>query len=101
MNAKLWAGTFVKALAGEPEVGIETAWEWSCPDCGKESKAKGTAYARPLTGMHHFPAEPDASKRKAGQLFSSEVKCSVNAAHGYSRARITIAKFHSLEELKK
>ena len=101
MNAKAWADTFVKALAGEPEIGIETAWEWSCPDCGKDSKAKGTAYARPLVGMHHFPPEQDASKRKAGQAYSPEVKCSMNAAHSYSRARITIAKFYSLEELKK
>jgi len=100
-NAKFWMDLFVKALAGEPEIGIETAWEWSCPDCGKAAKASGGDYPRALTGMHHFPAEPDQTKRKAGQLYSPEVKCGVNANHGYSRCRITIARFLSLEELKK
>jgi hypothetical protein len=99
-NAKVWMDLFVKALAGEPEIGGETAWEWSCPDCGKAAKAAGTAYPRALVGMHHFPPEQDATKRKAGQLYSPEVKCQVNAAHGYSRCRITIARFLSLAELK-
>jgi hypothetical protein len=100
-NAKFWMDLLVKALAGEPEVGIETQWEWSCPDCGKEAKAKGTAYPRALVGMHHFPPEQDPAKRKAGQLYSPEVKCGVNPNHGFSRCRITIAKFLSLEELRK
>jgi len=100
-NAKVWMDLFVRALAGEPEIGIETAWEWSCPDCGKVAKAAGTAYPRALVGMHHFPSEQDATKRKAGQLYSPEVKCQVNAAHGFSRCRITIARFLSLDELKK
>lgn len=100
-NAKFWIDLLVKALAGEPEIGITTAWEWSCADCGKAAKASGNAYPRSVVGMHKFPPEQDSKKRAAGQLFSPEMKCQVNIAHGYSRARITIAKFLSLEELKK
>lgn len=101
MSPKAWMDLLVRALAGEPEVGITTAWEWSCADCGKDSKAKGTAYARSVVGMHKFPAEQDKQKRAAGQLFAPEMKCQVNVAHGYGRARITIAKFLSLDEMKK
>jgi hypothetical protein len=100
-NAKMWMDLLVKALAGEPECGITTAWEWSCPECGKAAKAAGTAYPKALVGMHHFPPEQDPAKRKAGQLYSHEVKCQVNAAHGFSRCRITIARFMSLDALKK
>lgn len=100
-NAKFWIDLLVKALAGEPEIGITTAWEWSCADCGKAAKASGNAYPRSVVGMHKFPAEQDSKKRTAGQLFSPEMKCQAVPAHGYSRARITIAKFLSLEELKK
>jgi len=50
--------------------------------------------------MHKFPPEPDPMKRKAGQAYSAEMKCSANAAHGYSRARVNIARFMSLEEMK-
>ena len=100
-NAKMWMDMLVKALAGEPECGITSQWEWSCPDCGKAAKAAGKDYPRPLVGMHHFPAEQDPAKRKAGQLYSPEVKCQAVASHGYSRCRISIARFLSLEELKK
>lgn len=100
-GAKVWMDLLTRALAGEPEVGITTAWEWSCPECGKIAKNTNTPYPKALVGMHHFPAEPDPVKRKAGQMYSPEVKCAVNAAHGYSRCRITIARFLSLEELKK
>jgi hypothetical protein len=101
MAPKAWMDLLVQALAGEPEVGVATQWEWSCADCGKESKAKGTAYAKSVLGMHKFPTEQDKQKRAAGQLFSPEMKCQINAGHGYSRARITIAKFLSLDEMKK
>jgi hypothetical protein len=100
-NAKFWMDLLVKALAGEPECGITTAWEWSCADCSKDAKARGVAYPKSLLGMHRFPAEADPKKRAAGQLYSPEVKCQLVASHGYSRGRITIAKFLSLEELKK
>lgn len=101
MNPRAWMDTLVKALAGEPECGIETQWEWSCADCGKDAKAKGTDYPKSVEGMHKFPEERDRAKKAAGQLYSPEMKCQVNAAHGYSRARITIARFLSLDEVKK
>jgi hypothetical protein len=101
MAPKAWMDTLVRALAGEPELGIETQWEYSCADCGKAAKQRGEAYPRSVQGMHKFPPEPDKTKRAAGQLFSPEMKCTVNAAHGYGRARITIARFMSLDELKK
>jgi hypothetical protein len=100
-NAKVWMDMLVRALAGEPEVGATTVWEWSCADCGKEAKAKGSAYPKAVLGMHKFPAEQDQKKRAAGQLYSAEMKCPIAPAHGYSRARISIARFLSLEELKK
>lgn len=101
MNPRAWMDTLVKALAGEPECGIESQWEWSCADCGKMAKASGNAYPRAIQGMHKFPEEKDKQKRAAGQAYSPEMKCQVNAAHGYSRARITIARFLSLDEVKK
>jgi len=101
MNKQGWMDALVRALAGEPECGIETAWEWSCADCGKAAKAKGEAYPKAIVGMHKFPPEMDQQKKKAGQLYSPEMKCQVAAAHGYSRARITIARFLSLDEMKK
>ena len=50
--------------------------------------------------MHHFPAETDAAKRKLGQAFQTEIKCSVNAGHGYARARAIVVRFMHLSELK-
>jgi hypothetical protein len=98
-NAKLglsaWMELFVKALAGEPEIGIETVWEWSCQGCGKLAKEKGEAYPRAILGMHKFPPNTGG---KPG--YQPEMKCQVNPAHGYSRARVTIGRFLHLSELK-
>lgn len=101
MSAKAWMELLVRALAGEPELGIETQWEYSCQACGEEAKKKGEAYPRSITGMHKFPPEQDRAKIAAGQKFSAEMKCAANAAHGYGRARISIARFLSLDEMKK
>jgi hypothetical protein len=100
MNQKDWIELFIKALATEPEIGIETAWEASCMACATELKPKGQ-YATRTTGMHHFPAEQDVAKRKLGQLFTPELKCAANAAHGYSRARAVVVRFLHLSELSK
>lgn len=99
MDQKSWIQLLVQALAGEPEVGIETMWEGSCMKCGEELKPQGK-YAVRVQGMHHFPPEQDAAKRKAGQLFSPEHKCGVNAAHGYFKARAIVSRFLHLHELK-
>lgn len=101
MNSKAWMDILVKALAGEPEAGIESQWEWSCQACGEAAKKAGTDYPRSVQGMHKFPEERDKQKRAAGQLYSPEMQCQVNKGHGYSRARIAIARFLSLDELKK
>lgn len=100
MSQKEWMELFVRALSGEPEIGVETQWEWSCEQCGKDAKAAGKDYPKSITGMAKFPAEQDAAKLKAGQRFSPEMACRTNAGHGYSRARATIARFLALGELK-
>jgi len=99
LNHKQWMELFVKALAGEPEIGIETQWEWSCQGCGEEAKKAGKPYPKSIIGMQKFP--PDASKSKPGAVvYQSEMKCQVNPAHGYSRAQVRIARFLNLSELK-
>jgi hypothetical protein len=93
-NHREWIELLVKALAGEPEIGVETAWEWSCQGCGEEAKKAGKDYPKSIIGMQKFPY--DAQQRK----HIPEMKCQVNPLHGYSRARATIARFLSLSELK-
>lgn len=102
LSHKGWIDLLIKALAGEPEVGIESQWEWNCSECGKEAKARSYADGYPVSirGMQKFPAEQDRTKKAEGQLFSPEMKCQKNAAHGFSRAFPKIARFLSLDELK-
>ena len=100
LTAKGWMERLVQALAGEPEAGVATQWEWSCAECGKEAKAKGEKYPKALVGMHHFPMNPDPSAIRNGMRYTHEVKCPLKDAHGYSRARVTIGRFLSLDELK-
>ena len=91
MKQQDWMDLFVKALAGEPEIKVETQWEWSCEGCGKEAKAAGGQYPKSITGMHKFPA----SKTTRG-AYDPEMPCQVNRAHAYSKARATIARFLAL-----
>ena len=90
-----WMKLFVEALAGEPEVGIETAWEYSCMTCGEEAEKKGERRPRSVVGMHRFPPSP----KKRGE-FDPEMKCAVNPAHGYGRARPRIAAVLYVSEVK-
>lgn len=99
-TAKEWIQLLVKALATEPEIGIETQWEASCMKCSEELKPKGE-YATTTRGMHRFPAEQDGGKRKLGQTNVPELKCERNPSHGYSRARANIGRFLHLHELPK
>lgn len=92
MTHREWMDLFIKALAGEPEVRIMTAWEWSCTVCGEEAKKAGQAYPRSITGMTKFPQE--VKNRQA--TYIPEMKCPVNVAHGYSRAQVRIAQVLSL-----
>lgn len=99
INQTAWMELFVKALAGEPEIGVETMWEWSCQGCGEEAKAQGKQYPKSIQGMGKFPL--DASKSKPGNpVYSPEMKCQIKPAHQFSRARATIARFIALGELK-
>jgi hypothetical protein len=100
-NQAEWMALFVQALAGEPEIGVETQWQVSCEECGKEGKLKNPpVFAKSLEGMHRFPAQNDKAKRAAGELFDPNKPCDVNRAHGYSRAYSKVVRFLSLEELK-
>lgn len=105
LDQKGWMELFVRALAGEPEIVGELQWQASCEQCGKDAKAareagKDASYPSSTNGMHRFPQESSGDKRKAGQLFSPEVKCAANPAHGYARAQARIVKFLHQHELK-
>jgi hypothetical protein len=93
-----WMDMFVKALSGEPEVGIESNWEFSCIKCGEEAEKKHEKRPRGMMGMHKFPpAKPGASH---GMKNEPEMQCAANPAHGYGRARPQIVRFLALSELK-
>jgi hypothetical protein len=94
-----WIQRFVQALATEPEIGIETQWEASCMECGKELKLKGD-YATRTVGMHHFPPETDPVKLRQGLKYQHEKKCETKPGHGYMKARAQVARFLPLSELK-
>jgi hypothetical protein len=105
MNQKDWIDLLVQALAGEPEIGVETQWEWSCTVCGDEltklrEMGKSEDYPVQIRGMNKFPAMVDKAKRAEGIIFDPEMQCRKNAAHGYSRAFAKIARFLSLAEIK-
>lgn len=100
LSPRGWMDLLVKALAGEPEVGVETAWEWNCQKCGEEAKAKKESYPRAITGMHKFQQKLDSRGNPIRGEYSPELLCQANKAHGYSRARATIARFLHLSELK-
>lgn len=93
MNQKDWIDRLVKALAGEPEVKVETQWEWSCEGCGKEAKEKETPYPKAIVGMQRFPTV----LREGKQVYDPEMKCAVNPAHGYTRCRVTMARVMSVD----
>jgi hypothetical protein len=47
---------FLKVLAAEPELVVETAWEASCMTCQEAAKKRGERAPKPfLVGMHRFP----------------------------------------------
>lgn len=95
MVARQWMDLLTKALAGEPEVGIESQWEWSCAACADEARKSSARRPRGVVGMHHFPPSP-----KVRGEYDPEMKCAVNPAHGYSRARVQIANVFPLAQLK-
>jgi hypothetical protein len=105
LNQKQWIELFVKALAGEPTIGIEVEWTWNCQVCSdavKTAKAAGQQanYARSFEGMTHFPLEQDKQKQLQGHRYSPDKMCEVNKGHGFSRARAYIHSFLSESEVK-
>jgi len=91
---RAWMDLFIKAMAGEPELGIESQWEWSCQACGEAAAKAGERYPRSVNGMHKFPVNPKTKH------YDPEMKCQVNPAHGYSRARVRISAVLPLSEVK-
>lgn len=91
LNQKGWIDRFVQALAGEPEAKIETQWEYSCEDCGKLAKATSTPYPKSVRGMQRF----NQVLKNGRTEYDPEMKCQVNGAHGYTRARVTMARVMS------
>ena len=95
---KEWMDLFVKALSGEPEVGINIKWTASCAQCGKDAKAardagKDARYPYETEGMNKFPVVKG--------VIQPELKCQANPSHGFSRVRIRIASFIPLGDLPK
>lgn len=89
-----WVQLYLRAMATEPECGLETVWEWSCQACADEAKKKGERRPAIIKGMQKFW---NAQQRQ----FVAEMRCPANAAHGYSRARATVGRYMTLEELAK
>jgi hypothetical protein len=80
-----------KALAGEPEVIVETFWEASCQACQEKAKAKKGKAPRPfLLGMHRFP-------QSAGKP-DPMVQCPT--CHSSCRAQLRIGGFYNVKEMK-
>lgn len=90
---------FTKALAGEPEVGVETNWEWSCQACGEEAEQHGRKRPNSTVGMNKFPLDQKQS-RPGHPVYLPEMKCSANPGHGYSKARARIGAVVGLQEVK-
>lgn len=95
-NEKTRYDALAKALAGEPEVVVETFWEASCMKCGEAADKKGEK--RPgtfLRGMHRFPQVRDA---KGAMEADPITQCPV--CKNPCRAQIRIGGFHKLSDQK-
>ena len=80
---------FLKVLAGEPEIVIETDWEASCVACQEGAKKKGERAPKPfMLGMHRFP------QLRAGG-FDPVVNCP--NCKGQCRAQARVVNFWPLE----
>lgn len=87
----------LQALAGEPELIIETEWEANCQKCEEIADAKHERKPRSTRGMHNFPQQRNAK----GQMeYVPRMKCAVNPAHGEMFARPRITHYHGLDQAK-
>ncbi len=91
-----WMDLFHKALAGNPEVIIETQWELNCQKCDEAAEQAGRKRPRALQGMTNFPRETDPVKVKSGHAFKPDVVCAV-PGHGVNRARPRIAGIQAVK----
>lgn len=98
LNHKELMERFVKALAGEPEIGVESSWEYNCRGCSDEAKVT-KKYQNAIEGMNKFPVDKERS-RPGVIVYLPERECVVNKAHGFSRARAMVARFIGLGEVK-
>jgi len=86
--------TFVKFLAGEPELLARSEWSAKCDVCSQLAKASNgaVAYPKDTEGMNRFPPLPG----KPGQ-YSPDLPCLVNRAHGTTKARAMVVQYYSLD----
>jgi hypothetical protein len=84
----------LSALAGEPELTIETEWESACQKCEEAATARNERKPRSTRGMHNFPQQKTASGKME---YVPRMKCQVNPQHGEMFARPRITHYHSLD----
>lgn len=81
-----------KALAGEPEVIVETHWDAQCQSCQEAADKKGERKPKAFKiGMHNFP-QPSAGK------YDPMVSCPT--CHSSCRAQLRIGGFYNVKEMK-
>ena len=89
---KAYMDALQAALAPEPEVIIETAWEASCQACQDAAEKAGQRKPRAfLQGMHRFPATREPGVHEAS------VQCP--ACKGGVRAQARIVGFWNVKEM--
>lgn len=94
---KLLIETFVQFLTGEPELLARSEWSASCDVCGQLAQAarnagQTAAYPKSVEGMNRFPPMPG----KPG-VYSPDLPCLVNRAHGTTKARAMAVQFYALD----
>ncbi len=84
----------LSALAGEPELTIETEWEANCQKCEEISDKKHERKPRSTRGMHNFPQQRNAQGKME---YVPRLKCAVDGSHGEMFARPRITHYHALD----
>ena len=82
-TAKQWMDAFQKALAAEPDVQIDSDWEWNCQFCTEAAKEAGTKKPSSVVGMHRFP------QGKLVGTHDPAMRCPKCQQFSRGRARIT------------
>ncbi len=82
---------FLKTLAAEPDITIETSWEASCQACVEEAKKSGSKAPRSIMGMNRFPQD------SKGQPIAA-MPCPIDKKHGDMVAQARIVGFEALKK---